>query len=329
MANSKFSIIIPVYKTEAFLEQCLNSIANQTFVDFECIVLSDGSPGNSIELNLIHQDAGYCPKISSFPSELPAPKQAEYIFNEIVGLDSRFSFSNHSNIGVGATRNAGIEKSTGDYLLFLDSDDYLSLDFLEIFAKSIDHNPEKKIFYSTVQVNKNGIYSEFGSLVNNLNSLNSLSQNLIFPSRTATPFNYCWSRQIVNKYNIRFPTTKAEDTIFWFENIINFAKEGFAVDKEFIQLKAICFYRQFSDQMTRETSFQIELFHYFTEYMKPKVKSFFAISFAYGMLAILFYIRFQLYLTRLKTKNMLVKIFCNIVPKFLTVLAMIIASFKK
>lgn len=96
------SIIIPVYKVEEFIEKCLTSVMTQTFTNFEALVIDDGSPDDSIS-----------------------------IAKRTVGQDSRFIFFKKENGGLPSARNFGLDHAQGDYIVFLDSDDYIVNTFLE------------------------------------------------------------------------------------------------------------------------------------------------------------------------------------------------------
>lgn len=105
----KISVIVPVYKVEERLPYCLNSIINQTFTDFEVICVNDGSPDNSLD-----------------------------ILNRYAEKDSRFKVISQENQGLGPARNTGLNHATGEYICYLDSDDYIHPQCLEIlyhFAK--------------------------------------------------------------------------------------------------------------------------------------------------------------------------------------------------
>ena len=102
------SIIVPVYKTEPYLRDCLDSILNQSFKDYEVICIDDGSPDNSID-----------------------------ILNEYCSLYSNFSFFRQTNQGLAASRNNGIKKAKGKYLFPLDSDDVLDRDCLLHLVNSL------------------------------------------------------------------------------------------------------------------------------------------------------------------------------------------------
>jgi len=99
---SKISIIVPVYNVEKYLPQCLDSIINQTFTDFECICVNDGSPDNSLA-----------------------------ILNEYAHKDKRIKVISQENRGLSFARNLGLKVVTGKYISFIDSDDFISKDFLE------------------------------------------------------------------------------------------------------------------------------------------------------------------------------------------------------
>lgn len=98
-----FSVIIPVYKVEQYLQECITSVLDQTFTNWEMILVDDGSPD-------------YCPTICD-----------EYAINE-----RRITIIHQVNAGLSEARNCGMKKATGEYILFLDSDDYwIDRDFLE------------------------------------------------------------------------------------------------------------------------------------------------------------------------------------------------------
>ena len=100
------SLIIPIYNTGKYLEKCLESIRNQTYEDFEVIMIDDGSTDNS---------ALICKKYE---------KQ-----------DSRFKYFFKENGGSGSARNCGLKNAKGDYIAFIDSDDYVETDYLEDLSK--------------------------------------------------------------------------------------------------------------------------------------------------------------------------------------------------
>lgn len=105
MENMKISIVVPVYKVEEYLPRCIESLVKQTYKNLQIILVDDGSPDN-------------CPKLC----------------DEYAEKDNRIDVIHRENGGLSAARNSGIERVTGDYLLFVDSDDFIELDSCERFA---------------------------------------------------------------------------------------------------------------------------------------------------------------------------------------------------
>ena len=99
---TKLSIIVPVYNVEKYLPKCLESLIKQTLKDIEIICVNDGSMDNSLT-----------------------------ILKEFASKDSRIRIIDNQHQGVAKTRNTGIEQSTGEYIGFVDSDDYIDIDFFE------------------------------------------------------------------------------------------------------------------------------------------------------------------------------------------------------
>ena len=125
----RFSVIIPVYNSELYIDQCINSILKQSYHDFEVILVDDGSTDNS-------------PVICDSYGE----------------LDCRVRVVHQNNQGQSVARNTGLEYALGDYVIFIDSDDWvITDDFLEkLSLKELENfiisaaNSEEKNFYRTL-----------------------------------------------------------------------------------------------------------------------------------------------------------------------------------
>lgn len=111
MKKSLISIIVPIYNTQQYLSQCIDSIINQTYSNIEILLLNDGSIDKSLEI---------C-------------KQYEKLDNRITVIDKK-------NSGVSDTRNVGIKLSKGKYIMFVDSDDILDRQCVEIIEKNTSSN---------------------------------------------------------------------------------------------------------------------------------------------------------------------------------------------
>lgn len=109
--NKKVSVVIPIYNAELFIKECVDSILHQTYINFELILVNDGSTDNS--LNIIKQ---------------------------LSILDDRIVIADQINQGVSAARNLGISKANGDFICFVDADDYVEPDFLNHMLDQIGDN---------------------------------------------------------------------------------------------------------------------------------------------------------------------------------------------
>lgn len=149
----KVSIIIPVYNNEIYLKKCLDSIINQTYDNIEIILINDGSSDNSLK-----------------------------IMKNYSKKDKRIIIIDKENEGVSIARNAGIKKSSGEYITFVDSDDYLELDAIEKLYNEID-TKNVDIVRSNYQVHyKKSDNIDVGSLYhleNNIYDKDSIRKKII------------------------------------------------------------------------------------------------------------------------------------------------------
>ena len=114
IAHPKISIIVPVYNVEQYIQKCILSIIEQIFTDYEAIIINDGSLDNSIK-----------------------------VITPLIKNDRRFSIINQENQGAGGARNTGIKKAKGEYVCFVDSDDYIEDDYLYLLYTTITkHNAD-------------------------------------------------------------------------------------------------------------------------------------------------------------------------------------------
>ena len=152
----KISIIIPIYNCEEYLEECLNSIVNQTFKNYEVIMINDGTKDNSVSI---------CNKYKK-----------KYSFKFIDRKDNK---------GLAYTRNEGIRNATGTYIMFLDSDDLLYESALEILYKNIKANNADVVISKINSFNSKGTYGYYSdkylkknqstTLLNNKKLINCIS----------------------------------------------------------------------------------------------------------------------------------------------------------
>lgn len=147
----KVSIIVPIYKVEKYLRQCIDSIINQSLKDIEIILVDDGSPDN-------------CPKIC----------------DDYKKIDSRIKVIHKKNGGLSSARNAGMKIATGEYIGFVDSDDYIEHDMYEKMyytAKEHDVDFVMSDYYKVHETNKIEVSSIIDDGLYNKNKI----KNIIYP----------------------------------------------------------------------------------------------------------------------------------------------------
>lgn len=331
MQRPFFSIVVPLYKTEAFLEECLLSVKNQTFIDLECIVVNDGSPGSELVDFSKNQNSLFNHSIDL--TGVISSGQAKKIFDRVVGHDSRFKYFEKQNEGLGPTKNFALDKATGLRLVILDSDDYLDINYLQnAFYVISKHKPET-IVYGNVKIVENSHVSTFISSQKFVPKTNSLKSMLVFPTWTVTPVSYFWDIDILKKYDVKnVYKSKGEDTCFAIDMIIAYGREyGKKVVKEDFKqiIDSLYVYRQFTNQMTKSEGFEIELFDHTTSGLKQRIASFKQIGLIYHVLVILFVWRFQLYRRRLMTTSKIHRQVYGSIAKLLTAISLVTSSTKK
>lgn len=192
----RFSIIVPVYNVEKYLDKCLNSIAKQTYENFEAIIVNDGSPDNS-----------------------------QQIIDCYVKKDRRFKSYRIENSGLSAARNFALEKVTGDYILFLDSDDYLNNRLFEKLNNVLCKDKVDLVRFSCCTVDEKGkeLFKE-----ENIEYYNEKAENIIEELVTrkfveAACF-YCYNKQFWEKYNFKYEVGKVHEDYGLTPLIIYYAK---------------------------------------------------------------------------------------------------------
>lgn len=128
------SVIVPIYNVESYLDECIQSVFSQTYTNIEIILVDDGSPDN-------------CPKMCDAYAQ----------------KDNRVVVIHKSNGGLSDARNAGLIVATGDYVIFLDSDDFwLEVDFLNTLVGELENEPDVDL----ILFGRKDFYEESGSYVN-------------------------------------------------------------------------------------------------------------------------------------------------------------------
>ncbi|NOZ45189.1 MAG: glycosyltransferase [Chlorobi bacterium] len=183
MSNPKFSIIIPTYNRAEFIEKTINSVLNQTYENFEIIIVDDGSTDNTKEI------------VTSIN-------------------DKRIKYYRKENAERGAARNFGVKKAQGDYITFLDSDDVLyPIHFQEAYNLILSNNTPN-IFHLAYEIK-----SENGKILNKINNRKGNLNKLILYGNLLSCIGVFIKKEILDK--ISFKTDRnlsgTEDWLLWLQ----------------------------------------------------------------------------------------------------------------
>ena len=184
------SIVVPVYKAEKFLHRCIDSILQQTYRNIEIIIVNDGSPDRS-----------------------------GAICNKHAELDSRINVIHKENEGVSAARNSGLAKASGEYILFVDCDDYLEKTMVEDMLDSAIKHDSDIVLCSYNQIEKS---SRYRVSVDNRDTVYSKDEFITYLLNAASepyfnpPWNKLFRTNVMKKNSILFNTSFSlgEDFLF-------------------------------------------------------------------------------------------------------------------
>ena len=230
--NTKISIIIPIYNGEKYIERCLKSIINQDYEELEIIVINDGSTDNSID-----------------------------ILKEFTNIDNRIKVIDKENTGVSDTRNRGIEEASGDYIMFIDVDDYLEENMIKKIISVINKKDINLIKFNYNIVTSDGKKEKGNEDYEEKNldkpNIEYFIDNVLLGKINA----YVWTLVIKRKIigNIRFNKEigMMEDLLFYI-NILSKTNDLYIINDRlynyFINTESVCnspryYYRNFCDML--------------------------------------------------------------------------------
>ncbi len=211
MRNSmpKVSIIIPVYNVEEYLRQCLDSVVNQTLKDIEIICVDDCSTDGSYE-----------------------------ILQEYASKDDRFVvLKQEINQGQGVARNRGLDIAKGEYIMFLDPDDWYELDACESAYNQIIKNNNDLVFFNLTY-----FYEKSKTYKIDIQKLNKFEKDINNPQIKFSKLDYpffgngesvykIYKREFINANNIRFPNYRFCEDLVFYAKVITCAKSASILDK--------------------------------------------------------------------------------------------------
>lgn len=188
---TKISIVVPVYNLSNCLEEFLKSLLNQTFQDFEIILVNDGSIDSSLSI---------CEKYSI--------------------IDSRIKVIDKINEGAGPTRNVGIDHAHGDYIMFLDGDDIVDKRMLEILYSEITKENFDLVISNFFMLYQNGTKVEYikslkGYSIEGKENCRNMYIKLLQDGLINHTWNKLYKREIIVANKIKFPNLRrSQDAIF-------------------------------------------------------------------------------------------------------------------
>ena len=194
--DSLISVIVPIYNVEKYLDRCVDSIINQTYKNLEIILVDDGSPDN-------------CPQMC----------------DDYAKKDRRIKVVHKENGGLSDARNVGMKVATGEYVSFIDSDDYVSLDFYETLLETIVDNDSDIVECGVVKFYENEKFDKYNNdlKVTNYDTVDALD-GLISES----PFKqHVWNKLYKSSVALDIPYAvgKLNEDEFWTYQIFGKAKK--------------------------------------------------------------------------------------------------------
>lgn len=203
--KTKVSVIVPIYNSESYIDKCIQSIINQTIKDIEIILVDDGSTDKSIE-----------------------------IINKYAEKDKRITAIKQKNEGISSARNYGISVATGDFITFVDSDDFIEKDMLEsLYNTAIDNNCD--VIFSGIKIvnGSNDIKYKFNGN-SKVYKKEEVFKLFYFDKEPFSP-NYATGKliknNICNKVKFREDIFLMEDTLFSVELFMNCSNNIMYIDR--------------------------------------------------------------------------------------------------
>lgn len=179
----KVSIIVPAYNAENYIDKCLNSLINQTMKDIEIIVINDGSTDKTLSILNKYKD--------------------------------KIILINQNNKGIGASRNIGIGKSNGEYIVFVDSDDFVNDNMCEECYQYAKNNNLDLLIFNYLEINEEDNTTRNNDFIEDFGITNIKENKELLTKINTSPWNKLYKREFLIKSKVRFPeNVKYEDFPF-------------------------------------------------------------------------------------------------------------------
>lgn len=197
MKSPLISIIVPVYNTERYLPECLDSILSQSFSDYEIICINDGSTDNSLETLKIYKQK-----------------------------DCRISVYNQENGGLSAARNTGLDQMSGKFVFFIDSDDQMLPGALEKLVSCITEKTDGIISGCAIEYQAHSEMKHSDDLYYTIPYEGSyFVDDELLNSIHVSAWGKLYRTDIIRKYNLKFPEGKNHEDFYWHWCYFSVAKQ--------------------------------------------------------------------------------------------------------
>lgn len=217
--KSKVSIVIPNFNAENYISNCIESVLNQTYENIEVIIIDDGSTDRS--WNII--------------------KEYKKIYPNII-------IQQQENMNASIARNKGIDLATGDYIIFLDSDDELFNEGIEVLVNSIEENNSELAIGNFICINENEeIIGKENIVDNKINCINPME----YVGTVPNPSNKLFRLDIIKNNNIYFGNVRIGQDLNFFLKYIIYCKSISLINKN------IYMWRKVNTSMTNSRNFRI------------------------------------------------------------------------
>mgnify|MGYP000954684533 FL=1 len=203
--QEKISIIVPVYNVENYLERCVESILKQTYTNFELLLINDGSTDQSGEL---------C--------------------DQLVSKNGNIKVFHLKNAGVSNARNVGIQNSTGEWITFVDSDDFITNDYLETLISAVDGDDSIGFSIARLHHIKNGQITElpvFSGKEEKWSTEQTMRELLTTSKTSFFPVAKLFRREIISDFTFNTDYHLAEDALFLTEVLLKTKCTSIFIDK--------------------------------------------------------------------------------------------------
>lgn len=208
--NPKISIVMPVYNSEKYLREAINSLQNQTYKEFEIICVDDGSTDQSLS-----------------------------ILKKLQSEDSRIKIIQQQNLFAGVARNNGLQEATGKYIMFLDSDDIFEKNMLSYLVEKAEKNQTDIVFFGFYHFKQDIRHRSMMGIPYACKKITSAVEhkNNLFQIGQGVPWNRFYNLEFIKKTGLQFQGLQSNNDVFFSKAIMLYANRMLFLKKRFVNYR--------------------------------------------------------------------------------------------